>query len=74
MVWKYIGIAFLLAAFVLSYPLIKYKLNLSFSHSYVVIIGFIVLVFVITPLYWKAIVKQGEKDNEKNARPKQPWE
>ena len=74
MVWKYIIIAFALVAFVFAYPFIQSKLNLAFSYSAVVVIGFILLAFVITPLYWKAIVKQGEKDKEKYARPKQPWE
>jgi hypothetical protein len=74
MVWKYIVIAFILVGFVFAYSFVQNKLNLSFSYRYVVVIGFIFLVFVITPLYWRAIVKQKKKDKEKYAKPKRPWE
>jgi uncharacterized membrane protein YciS (DUF1049 family) len=74
MVWKYIVISFILVGFVFAYPLIQSTFNLSTSYSIVVVVGFVALAFLITPLYWIAIVKQGKKEKEKYSRPKQPWE
>ena len=71
---KYIIISFALVGLVFAYPFIQSKFNLPASYSSIVVIGFLALTFIITPLYWKAIVKQGKKDKEKYSRAKQPWE
>jgi uncharacterized membrane protein YciS (DUF1049 family) len=74
MVWKYIIISFLLVAFVFSYLLTQSKLNLSINYRTIVVVGFIALAFIISPLYWKAIVKKGERERLKYSNDKQPWE
>ena len=74
MIWKYIITGFLLFGFVLYYPQINEILQLSISYQTVVIIGSLLLIFVITPLYWRAIYKQGQQKNEFNKKAKQPWE
>jgi len=65
-------IGFVLFGFVYAYPQINEVINLPFSYSTIVFSGFILLVFVITPLYWRASTKQAKE--EKDIKEKQPWE
>ena len=74
MVWKYIIIGFLLVAFIFGYPQINEFLELPFRYKDVVLVGPLVLIFVVTPLYWRAIVKKGKKERESLAAGKQPWD
>lgn len=74
MVWKYIVIGFLLVGFVFFYPEINEYLNLPFSYQTIVLVGSLLLMLVVTPLYWRAIYKQGKKEKEKNIKSNQPWE
>jgi uncharacterized membrane protein (DUF485 family) len=66
--------SFVLVGFMFTYPHVRSTLNLPISHGAVVSIGFLVLAFVITPLYWKSIMKQAKKEKQNSARVKQPWE
>ena len=66
MVWKYIVTGFLLVGFVLYYPAIKETLNLPFSYQTIILTGSLLLIFVVTPLYWRSIYKQGKKEKENN--------
>jgi NhaP-type Na+/H+ or K+/H+ antiporter len=74
MVWKYLIFAFALVGFVFSYPYIQDKLNIGLSYKVVVLLSSAVLMFIITPLYWRAIVKNGKEEKMKYKRAKQPWE
>jgi len=74
MLWKYIIIGFLLVGFVFFYPEINKTLNLPFSYKNIVLIGSLLLMLVVTPLYWRAIRKQGREEKENNKKVKQPWE
>ena len=74
MVWKYIVIGFLLVGFVFYYPEINEVVKLPISYQTIILISSLLLLFVITPLYWRAIFKQGQKDRLKHKKAKQPWE
>jgi membrane protein YdbS with pleckstrin-like domain len=74
MVWKYLIFAFALVGFVFSYPYIQDKYNIGISYKVVVLLGSVVLMFIITPLYWRAIDKDRKEEKMKYKRAKQPWE
>jgi len=74
MLWKYITIGFLLVGFVFYYPEINITLKLPIDYKTIVLIGSLLLILVVTPLYWRAIRKQGHEEKENNKRSKQPWE
>ena len=74
MLWKYIIIGFLLVGFVFFYPEINETLNLPISYKNIVLIGSLLLMLVVTPLYCRAIRKQGREEKENNKKVKQPWE
>jgi len=73
-VWKYLIISFLLVGFVFFYPQINKILELPFSYHSIVVGGSLLLIFVVTPLYWRAMHKQGQQERENNKRVKQPWD
>lgn len=74
MVWKYIIIGFLLVGFVFNYPIINEILNLPISYQTVVLIYSLLLMLVVTPLYWRDIRKQGKQEKENSNNAEQPWE
>lgn len=74
MIWKYIVAGFVLFGFVYSYPIIKQQFGLTLGYNVVVVVAFVVLGFVLTPLYWKANVKKAEKEKASKKVANQPWE
>ena len=74
MVWKYLVIGCLLAGFVFYYQQISEILKLPFSHQAIVLVCSLVLMFVVSPLFWRAIHKQNQHEKENNKTAKQPWE
>ena len=74
MAWKYIVIGFLLVGFVFYYPEINETLKLPISYQTVVVICSVLLILVVTPLYWRVIFKHGKKEKEMNKKAKAPWE
>ena len=74
MAWKYIVIGFLLVGFVFYYPEINEILKFPVSYQAVVIICSLLLILVVTPLYWRAIIKHSKKEKEMNKKTKAPWE
>lgn len=74
MLWKYIIIGFLLVGFIFYYPEINDILKLPINYQTIVLVGSLLLMLVVTPLYWRAIRKQGREEKENNKESKQPWE
>ena len=74
MIWKYIIAAFAVFGFVVFYPYIKDILGLQIGYSKIIVGAVLIHMFVIFPLYYKAIIKQGEKDKVKYSKAAQPWE
>ena len=74
MIWKYLIAAFAVIGFVLSYPYIKDILGLQIGYSKIIIGAVVIHMLVIFPLYYNAIIKQGEKDKAKYSQATQPWE
>jgi hypothetical protein len=56
------------------YPIINEALGLPVNYKSIVIAAFILLAFLITPLYWRAVKARGLKAKQDAARPPQPWE
>ena len=74
MLWKYIITGFILVGFVFYYPEINEMLKLPINYQTIVLVGSLLLLLVIIPLYWRAIRKQGQVEKENNKKSKQPWE
>jgi len=72
-IWKYIIIGFLLIGIVFYYPEINEVLQLPISYKNIVLVCSLLLMLVVTPLYWREIRKQGRREKIRNKSSKQPW-
>jgi hypothetical protein len=70
----YLVISCALFGFVYFYPEISERFNLIISYKYIVIIGAVIIMLVITPLWWKSMQTKSKEEREKYHRPEQPWE
>lgn len=70
----YVIAGFLMVGLAFGYPHIKGWLGLTIPYSAVVVFCFVVLGFVVTPLYWKEITKKGKQERQNEKRAAQPWE
>ena len=74
MIWKYIILAFTLIGFTFSYPYFQDILGLQIGYNKIIIGAVAIHMLVIFPLYYRATIKDGEKNKKKYQRASPPWE
>ena len=74
MIWKYVIAAFAIFGFTLCYPYIKDILGLQIGYNKIIIGAVAIHMLVIFPLYYRATIKDGERNKKKCQRASPPWE